>query len=228
MLLALGVAALAEPAQAQVAASLSLESDYLLRGVSLSDGQPTLSAAVSYDHPSGAYAGASLTAVRTRHSGVEGLGYVADVGYAWRARGGAGFEVGVQDSEITTHQGEQDSFHYAEAYAELTSDNISLHLYYSPDFIGDEGQTLYLEASVATRPRNGWRLFGHLGALQSLGGDSSGDEDDMVLDANAGIARAFRNAELRLSWSGTSSDPYFPEVSRQDRRAVQAGLSFFF
>lgn len=229
MLAGIGLAALAAPAsaQAQVAARLSLDTDYVLRGVSLTGGQPTMSAALLYDHPSGAYGGINVTAVATRHSGVEGLGYVADLGYARRVKGGAAWDVGVQDSKIGAQDSDSRSLHYVEVYAGLTKSNVSVHLYYSPEFIGDERKVLYIDVSAAAQASAGWRVFGHVGASRSLGDDPS-DSDGSVWDANAGVARDYRNAELRFTWSATTSSSYLSGAREHERSRVQGGLSLFF
>lgn len=223
----IGLAALAAPAsaQAQVAARLSLDTDYVLRGVSLTDGQPTMSAALFYDHPSGAYGGISLTAVATRHSGVEGLGYVADLGYARRMKSGAAWDIGVQESQIRVQ--DDPSLHYIEVYAGVTKSHVSVHVYYSPDSIGDERKVLYVDVSATAQPRAGWRLFGHVGASRSLGDDPS-DSDGAVWDANAGVARDYRNAELRFTWSATTSSSYLSGAREHEGSRVQGGLSLFF
>ena len=54
----------ASPAAAQVGVSASLLTDYLYRGVSLSDGRPAASLTLSYDHPSGAYGGLTASSAR--------------------------------------------------------------------------------------------------------------------------------------------------------------------
>ena len=51
----------ADPAAAQVAASIGLDSDYRLRGYSLTNDHPAVTAQISYDDPSGFYlTGSSL------------------------------------------------------------------------------------------------------------------------------------------------------------------------
>jgi uncharacterized protein (TIGR02001 family) len=223
----IGLAALAAPAsvQAQVSARLSLDSDYVLRGVSMTDGQPTMSAALFYDHPSGAYGGVDLTAAAT-HSGVEALGHVADLGYAWRGKSGVAWDIGVQESRIGAEDSDNRSLHYVEVYAGLTKSDVSVHVYYSPDF-GSERKVLYVDVSAAAQPRAGWRVFGHVGASGPLGGDRS-DSEGLVWDANAGVARDYRNAELRLTWSATTSSSYLPDMRTQERGRIQGGVSVFF
>ena len=67
MLLGALAAPFATPAMAQPGLVASLTSDYLYRGYSLSAGRPALVATLSYDHPLGAYASASVVAADRRH-----------------------------------------------------------------------------------------------------------------------------------------------------------------
>src|ERR1700744_2254020 len=63
-------------AHAQLVAAATLETQYRLRGVALSNGQPDLRLALSYDHSSGAYGGVSAIGGETDRNGVQPLGYI--------------------------------------------------------------------------------------------------------------------------------------------------------
>ena len=54
-------AILATPAAAQVSASVDIESDYRLRGYSLSAGRPAATAQIGYDDASGLYLGSRVS-----------------------------------------------------------------------------------------------------------------------------------------------------------------------
>ena len=57
---AVSLTGLAQPAAAQVAVELGLQSDYRFRGFSLTDEDPVGTVVLTYDDPSGAYAGGSV------------------------------------------------------------------------------------------------------------------------------------------------------------------------
>ena len=108
-LLALAILALTPggPAIAQVGAGVSLESDYRFRGPSLSDRRPVLSLNLSYDHSSGAYAGASAIVADTRYQGVEALGFMEYAGFVKRLGDSLALDVGVSNANLKRYNGER-------------------------------------------------------------------------------------------------------------------------
>ena len=219
---------LAAPAQAQVGASVQVQSDYRFRGVSLSDGDPTASLSLSYDHASGAYGGLTGVFVATDHSGLQALGYVAYLGYAGRLKHDASWDVGVTNSDATVYLDKRYESNYTEIYAGLTKDNVSVHVYYSPRYILYDGATLYVDLNGALRPLSHWRVFGHVGVLSRLSPVSTPYADHTRLDLRAGVAREFRHFELNLAWTTTGPEPVYPPGYEQSRDAVVASAVFFF
>lgn len=59
--------AVSRVADAEFSASATVESEYRFRGVALTDDKPDARIELSYDHPSGAYAGFSLIGGETVH-----------------------------------------------------------------------------------------------------------------------------------------------------------------
>jgi uncharacterized protein (TIGR02001 family) len=153
---------LATPAMAQISASASLASDYRFRGISLSDGRPALTANLAYDHSSGAYAGVSVIGIDTPHDGAQMLGHIEYIGYATRKSRGLSWDVGLHNEDLTAYADRKYVFRYTEVYAGLTSNNISTHLYYSPNYLKPGASILYADLDGALRPAPQWRLFGHV------------------------------------------------------------------
>jgi uncharacterized protein (TIGR02001 family) len=214
-------------AAAQVAGSVAIDSDDRLRGVSLSDGRPTLSLSLSYDHPSGVFAGVTGVAVETRHAGPRPLGYVAYLGYAGRLASGGTWDVGVTNGQATVRADRIYSANYSELYAGFTNGDLSAHIYYSPDYL-NEASTIYVDLNSSIRLSSRWRLFGHVGMLNSLRPPSPYEGGRARFDLRAGIAREFKRSELRLAWTTTAPAPYFPPGDRQRRNALVLGAAFFF
>jgi uncharacterized protein (TIGR02001 family) len=219
---------LVTPAYAQVGVSAQVQSDYRVRGVSLSDGNPIASASVSYDHSSGAYGGLTGVFVTTDHSGVQVLGYVAYLGYAGRLNHDASWDVGVTNSDATVYLAKRYSSNYTEIYAGLAGHDLSVHVYYSPRYILYDGATLYVDVNGAFRPLSHWRVFGHVGVLSRLSPVSSPYADHTRVDLRAGVAREFRHFELNLAWTTTGPTPVYPPGYEQARNAVVASAAFFF
>jgi uncharacterized protein (TIGR02001 family) len=219
---------LAVPAFAQVAFSAAAESDDRVRGVSLSDGRPILSLSVAYDSPDGPYAGATVLGIDTRNSGLQTLGYVAYAGYAARLNASTSWEVGVTNNQISVYLDRKYLNNYTEIYAGFTEKNVSVHIYYSPEYLYEKDGAIYIEADGAVRPAEHWRLFGHMGLLSPMNAaDPSGDERT-VFDVRAGVAREFTHADLHLALTTTSPAPMFPPGRGQQRTALVFGAAYFF
>ena len=216
------------PARAEVGAGVSIESDYQLRGVSLSDGRPAVSLNLSYDHASGAYGAISGVFVDSRHSGAQVLGYVANLGYARRLASGVSWDVGVINSGVTTYVDYEVSSTYTEVYAGVSKNDLSLHVYYSPKYIGEGGGSVYVDFDGALRPANHWRIFGHVGALARLGARNLHNVDATRIDFRVGVAREFKHFELHAAWTATTPTAVYPAGYRQDRTAFVVGAACFF
>lgn len=207
---------------------MSVDSDYLLRGVSLSDGQPVLSASLAYDARSGLYGGVTAIAVATRHAGAEMQGYVANIGYARRLASGLSWDVGVSNSQVSTYGGYRYDANYTEIYAGLAKGGISAHLYVSPDYLGEHARTVYLEADGAVRPARDWRLSAHAGLLTVVDGPIEPLGGRTHADFRVGVARTFGQFEARLAASVATPRPVYPEGVRRRSAAVTLGASYFF
>jgi uncharacterized protein (TIGR02001 family) len=219
---------LAAPATAQLGVSVSADSDYRLRGVSLSDGKPDLSLNVSYDHSSGLYGGASLIGVEGLHGGVRLLGYVDYIGYAARFDKTNAWDFGVTNSNYREELTRPYNYSYTEIYAGFIRDDFNAHVYYSPNYLGEGVSTVYLDVNGTVRPAPQWRLFGHVGALTPVSGWAGPDSRREHYDLRAGVAAEFRGGELRLAWTTTSPDLDYPLGHRQGRAALVLGAALFF
>ena len=219
---------LAAPAAAQLAVSVSADSDYRLRGVSLSDDKPDLSLNVSYDHDSGFYGGGSLIGVEGVHGDVRGLGYIDYIGYTTRFDKADAVDVGVVNSRYEEDVPRLYSPTYTEIYAGIVRDDFNAHIYYSPSYLGGGISTAYLDLNGAVRPARLWRLFGHVGVLTPISGWAGPDSRRERYDLRAGVAAEFRGGELRLAWTTTSPDLNYPIGHTQGRAALVLGAALFF
>jgi uncharacterized protein (TIGR02001 family) len=216
------------PACAQVGVSASLESDYLFRGVSLSNGDPILTAGVSYDHSSGAYGGVTAIGAKSSLDGVQALGYVAYLGYAHRLKDGGSWDLGVTNTENAVYLYKRYASNYTEIHAGYSRNGLATHIYFSPRGITEDRATLYSDIDDAIRPARRWRLFAHAGVLMVLGEPDRPNADRVRADVRLGVAREFDHGEIHVSWSGLSATPYYPEGWKQKRSTVSAGVSLFF
>ena len=164
---ALAAAGLAAPASAQVAIEAALQTDYRVRGYSVSEGEPAASLSVTYDDPSGAYLGA-LAIGSIRDGDPDLLGIQGSAGYAIRLTPRLSLDGGVARTEYFNGYGTTRNYHYTEAYVGLALPNVAARLSYSPDYYRAETDTLYAEVDGGFEPAPDWFLSAHAGALTYL------------------------------------------------------------
>lgn len=155
--------AMAAPAQAQVSANVTLATSNMFRGESTSDDDATASLEVSYDHPSGLFVGASVTAAFGEHDPhINGSNQY--VGYAVR-RGETSLEIGMihRDYDSTSLFDDAYSPHYFEGFIGITRRSVRLRLYVSPDYLRDGRTTYYGEVNGRLLKLGKWSLNGHAG-----------------------------------------------------------------
>jgi uncharacterized protein (TIGR02001 family) len=204
--LALLTAFVATASIAQVSATASLVSDYRVRGVSLSNGNPAAQLDLSYDHESGWYGGTFFSNVEFDPQTGQQLqfagygGYARRLGHGWSLDAGATYQDFSNDSD----------YRYVEAHVGVTTDAASARLYYSPNYFGVSIHTLYAELNGSYRLDDRFKLVGHAGMLQAFAGatDQAGG-DHPHADFLAGIewqrrpfslqvARVFSNSAARV------------------------------
>ncbi|MGZ3273342.1 MAG: TorF family putative porin [Caulobacteraceae bacterium] len=221
---ALGVA---EPARAQVAGAqiggaLGLQSDYRYRGISLSSGGPAFTLDLTYDHPSGFYAGVS-TIGADLGGRLKSLGSIEYAGYASPRRGGVSWDVGINNQNLAYYRDKRYPLNYSEVYAGVIGDHLSAHLHYSPNYVRPGYNALYAEVDGSLKPAENWRLFAHIGTTAPVG-DTDGRRQRY--DARVGVARRFGPFEVQASVTGTTPDP--PPLTPHGRAAFIVGASWFF
>jgi uncharacterized protein (TIGR02001 family) len=155
------------PAAAQVAIEGALQTDHRVRGYSVSDEEPAASLSVSYDDPSGVYAGSSAVGT-IRHGEPTLLGIQADLGYAMRLGPKLSIDAGVSHSQYFAGYGGGPNYNYTETYVGLALPHVAARLSYSPDYFRNGTNTLYAELDGGFEPVPDWFLSAHAGALTYL------------------------------------------------------------
>jgi hypothetical protein len=215
----------------------------------MTDGEPDLRLSLSYDHSSGAYAGASVIGGETARDGVQGLGYIAYAGLAGETAAGLGWDIGATNSHIiqylpmqmlrrqmqgVTYSGlaqtytRRSKIEYSEFYTGLSIRDVSARLYISPEYLGQNFRTAYLDVTATLRPMNRLRLFGHIGALTPIGGSTDSSAGRERYDLNTGAAWQFRRGEVQLSWTATTPQVQYPVEYRQKSSALSVSVTGFF
>jgi hypothetical protein len=215
----------AVPANAQIAGALSLDSEYRLRGVSLSDQRAAASFSASFEHPGGAYAGGTTIISRVPDGGVRMLGYVAQLGYAFRDVRGTSWDFGVSNTDVEVQGSRRFNLKYSDIHVGVSRDNLSGRIYVSPNYQGSV-KTAYLDLNAALVPAESWRISTHLGILKLLGSSTPRVSLRERVDVRVGLAHEIGNVELRLEGVASRSNPK-PRV-RRSREAIVAGVSLYF
>lgn len=215
----------ADPAAAQVAASIGLDSDYRLRGYSLTNDHPAVTAQISYDDPSGFY----LTGSSLGDLGDNGrfLGVIADAGYAKRVGRRVTVDAGVLRSQIRSAYPGGLGYKYTELYLGAYAGPVAARLYYSPDYRTSGQSTLYGEVEAGFEPAKNWRLSGHVGLLTYLSTTQYWESGETHRDWRISLARQFGRFELHTALSGGGRRTYYGG-RLHDRAALTFGGSASF
>ena len=202
--------------RAQVGGSIVVESDYRFRGISLSGEDPTAHLSLSYDHPRGAYGGASLSSVELE-PGSHQAGLTAYAGYARRSGAAGTWEVGATLNRFAGAA----AYDYDEVFAGYVAERWTARLYLSPDYFGRGARTLYGEFNGALPLTREWRTFAHLGVLARLSGDTAAGIGAARYDARVGLGLRIAQFDVQLAWVGTSQGvPYVGSYQQRRNTAV--------
>jgi uncharacterized protein (TIGR02001 family) len=227
-LLPLGLLAIsAQPACAQVSASISVNSEDRFRGQSVSNGHPVVVANLSYDDASGVYVGAAGSVALTPSS-LELVNVQANLGYVWQLKSGPTLDFGVVRSDYTEYSGGGYAAHYTEVYAGLLTRHLALHMHLSPDYLVPDRVTLYGDIDAATEIAPNLQLNGHAGLLTRLSGPSFHDSHDVQYDWRVGLARQAGPVDMHLSLTGGGPGHDYYEGHSHDRTALVFGLTCAF
>lgn len=212
-------------ARAQVGATLGLESDYRLRGLSLTDRRPALTLSLAYDGPSGGYAGGSLVGLA---SGADArlIGSSAYAGFTAPLGGGRTWDAGVSYQDYNLYFERKFDLHYSEIYLGIVGRELSAHLYFKPSYPRHGVNSAYVDVSGTHRLAQVWRLSAHAGAHERLDGSAVRDGRRWRYDTRLGVAREFSKAEVEVSWAASAPDK-IPHPAQTHAGLAISGRYFF-
>ncbi|HEY2357929.1 MAG TPA: TorF family putative porin [Phenylobacterium sp.] len=225
-LIAAAALTLSGPASAQLAGNLALQSDFRLRGVSVSDLRPTLALTLGDDFANGVYLGGSAIGQDPSHGGPRMLGHMEYLGFAARRRNGVAWDVGVNNQDLSVHARPPIRVRYSEAYFGVSDGDISGRLYISPNYMRPGVSVAYLELNRVWRVETDWRFAGHVGVFQPLTGTSGTTVRRTRLDGRFDVVRRLGPVELDLGLTAASPAAQ-PEPRRSRPGFVLAATAFF-
>ena len=220
--LALAAFGSAGAAQAQVAATLGVDSVNRYRGAGTDDVGPVVRASAMADWASGTYGGVSGL-WRTRDAGLAS----ADVMLGWSRRlnelpgldalaPGWAWDAAVH----RTHYGEGARYDFTEAMAGLIAPDWTLRTWYAPHYFGGLTHTLYTELNASHAFDDRWHAFGHVGWLHYGPAPSYQAPVPDRTDTLAGIGVTLSSWDLRLARDGIVAGHARTDIDARRRRAA--------
>jgi uncharacterized protein (TIGR02001 family) len=211
-----------------MAAKLSLESDYQVRGYSVSQGRPVGVVDLAYDFASGVYANGSLFGAlpNDEHTGL--LGVIGDIGYARRLNGVLSVDGGLTRTEyIGVGTG---GYHtgYTELYAGVATRRLSAHIYYSPNYFWRAAKTLYGEVDGNIGLIADVRLNGHLGFLGWLDRPAWLPPARTAYDWRIGASRQFGAVDVHAAVTGGGPAPQYYDGKMHSKTEFIVGAGYTF
>ena len=203
--------------------TVALTSEYVFRGLALSDGDPSFQAGVDYAHDSGLFAGAwGSTIDRESPSGSRDLqvNYYAGYHYAPESRFAASLSV-----TRYTYPGQPGPLDYD--YTEMLvaaylDDRYSLEFGYSDSLYGFDVNSRHLELRADWPLRSAWVIGGGVG-YNDVG---SGDSDD-YLYWDAGVTGRYSRLTMDLRWyDNETPDGFFRSWSAGSQLVATLSLAF--
>jgi uncharacterized protein (TIGR02001 family) len=189
-------------ARADVGASLALLSDYRLRGVSLSDGQPSAQGRLDWQDDRGLFAGLQLSLVRTGENSELGVSPQGVAGYSHAFAGSWTWSAGLTGYAFPSSSGGPGN--YTELFARAGNDSVQAGVFVSNDYFGSGARSLYTELS-GTRQLNDSAVLGvHLGWLITSGAGGTYAAYDSVhrVDGRIGLIFDLRAVTAEVGLAG--------------------------
>jgi uncharacterized protein (TIGR02001 family) len=215
---------------AQVTGSIAIESDFRLRGYTLSAGRPVASVRLGYDDDSGLYANGSGTVIFSSGDQLRLLGGQAAVGFAKRLGKGWSVDAGGAHHQLRSHYSTYSvDYNYTEAYVGLSRGPVSAYVFVSPNYFQPDTFTLYGQVEASVSPVRHWMLAAHVGSLNyfSTPEDYYGS-NAAHYDWRVAAQREFGTIEAHVAVSGGGPGRQYFEGQSHSRTALTAGVSASF
>ncbi|MBV1691325.1 TorF family putative porin [Novosphingobium sp. G106] len=210
-------------AHAQAGATVTITTDERFRGRTVSRGDPAVVFNLTYDHPSGVYAGAAATTTIVE-SEPKVINVRANIGFIHRTAVGTGLELGVVQSNYSRYSSGGRGANYTEIYAGVLTRQLALHVHYSPHYFQPGVQTVYVAIDGAVEPARDWHLTAHAGSLIRVAGGTAGGASRVGYNWRIGAARSLGAVELQLAVSDGGPNPEHYNGTDHDRLAVTLSM----
>jgi uncharacterized protein (TIGR02001 family) len=221
--------AAAPVAAQQISGSASIESDFRLRGYSVSGGRPVASARIGLDSDPGLYVDGSASVVLAKGADARFLGYQVDAGFAKRLDDFWTLDLGIAHNQFDAPYRGGFSYDYTEGYAGVTRGPVSAYVFVSPNYYRHGIWTVYGQLEGSVSPAPDWRLTAHLGSLKYLyKPETYVFRAKTQYDWRVAVMREFGSVEVHAALSGGGPGRQFYYGSTHSRTALTAGASLSF
>jgi len=201
----IGGPALAEsPIPGEFSANVSLGTDYVFRGISQTDEDPTIQGGLDWSHDSGVYLG--IWASNVDFNDGDEAHIEADIYGGWKPTfGGFTFDIG---GIYYAYPGADNDLNYDYVEAKLGASydfevaEAGVTMFYSPNFFGGGDDAFYLSGDVAVPLPYSFSLGGHLG--HQWISDNTGFGTPDYLDWALSVTYALEGvADFKLAYTDT-------------------------
>lgn len=215
----------ASPARGQAGATVSVFSDLLFRGYSLSEGRPVGVLDFAYDDPSGFYAGGAATGVLRRGGDPAPLALQLNAGYAKQLRSGTTLDAGITGSTYSHYSKGRGESSYAEVYAGIARGALSSRIFLSPHYFESGHWTAYGEINGNVSPARKWTIDAHAGVLVPLRTPTSAESYRALFDWRVGVSREIGRLSLHAAWTDGTPGHDFYRGRTHSKSAIVLGAS---
>jgi uncharacterized protein (TIGR02001 family) len=215
-------------AHAQISGSISLQSQYVVRGYSVSAGKPAALLNLSYDDPSGLYANGSAILDLNAGDNPAFAGGIANVGYAHRLNETVTVDGGLIRTQYEQQNGVKADVGYTEAYFGLVGRAFSTRISYSPAYYKNGAQTVYGELESRRQMWAGVSVGAHIGYLKYTACAVAGQRCTDQYDWRVTASRPIRSVVffVSISGGGPNHDYYLDQV--RSKTVLMGGASWAF
>jgi uncharacterized protein (TIGR02001 family) len=218
----------ARPATAAVGGELTILSNDMFRGRSISGGRPVARLGLSYDDLAGPYAGLTITGVLARDGEAQLLSVQEYAGFAHRLRPELTLDLGVVNTDYARYWSGGRTARYTEIYAGLIGRRINGRVSFSPNYLQDGWKVAYGDVNVMLIATEAWDVSVHGGLLIWVAGGRPEGAGATHYDWQIGAGRRFGRFELRAAWAAGGPRPDYYRGRRRPHGAPTISIAAAF
>ncbi|HWI86874.1 MAG TPA: TorF family putative porin [Sphingomonas sp.] len=213
------------PATAAITGDITLLSDDLYRGKSVSGGRPVARLGFAYEDLSGPYAGATASVVHAPGGEVQLLSVVEYAGVAQRLWPELTIDLGVMHTDYSRYWSGSRGTHYVEVYAGLIARRFNARISLSPDYLRPGWRAAYGEANATLASNELWDVSLHGGLFAWVAGGRPPGANRARYDWQISGGRKFGRFQIRAGWAGVGPQPDYYRGARRGHGTATVSIS---